>query len=213
MMQSGFDRQQFGTEVEGIATTALSGNDSDSATSAAHLVLEVAELKCRELIGDDLNLDCRAGCSHCCIVNVSVLQPEAASIAAHLANHRSDFELDDMHQKLSALERETRWLDDEERIMTKKNCAFLNDAGSCSIYPVRPLLCRAVTSTDASACKESLAMVSLGENVPVMANLIQRDIFETAFTSLGQALGNNNLDERSYRLTGSVRAHLEKHLH
>ena len=61
---------------------------------------------------------------------------------------------------------------EEERIMARQPCAFLDGSGSCSIYPVRPLLCRSITSTDADACREALSMLALGENQPISYNFV-----------------------------------------
>ena len=212
-MQSEFNQRQFAENVELLATNALSGEPDGASYRAARLVQALAEEQCQSYIGTDHAIDCRAGCACCCIVNVSILHPEALSVVDHLVSSRSQAELHDLHKRLSDLDRETRWLDDEERIMVRKKCAFLNHGRSCIIYPARPLLCRAVTSTDANACKEALAMVAFDENRPVMANLLQQEIFETAFSSLGKALENCGMDSRSHRLTGSVRTLLEKHLH
>ena len=211
-MQSGFNGRQFAENIELLATETLSSQDDDASSCAARLAQALAEEQCQSHIGTDYAIDCRAGCACCCIVNVAVLRPEALSVVDHLVSSRSQAELHDLHKRLSDLDRETRWLDDEERIMVRKKCAFLNHGRSCDIYPTRPLMCRAVTSTDANACKEALAMVAFGENRPVMANLLQRQIFETAFSSLGKALENCGLDSKSHRLTGSVRTLLEKHL-
>lgn len=211
-MLKNFDGQLFGKEVEKLATGSLFGRDSDSTYMAARLVQDMAEASYRQYIGDDNAIACRAGCAHCCIVNVAVLYPEALSVVEHLTSSKSQTELNNFHEKLSGLDQETRWLDDEERVMVRKKCVFLNQQGSCGIYPFRPLLCRAVTSTSAADCKESLAMVAFDEENPVMANLLQREIFETAFSSLARALENAGMNNRSYRLTGSVRSLLEQQL-
>jgi len=208
-MQAAFDAQQFADDVKRIAGDALSRPDVDAAVHAIRLVQRFADTTSRQLVGKDSRIDCRDGCAHCCIVNVSVLQPEADSIAEHLFEKRSAEELLDLYQGISRLEKETYYLDEEERIMARQPCAFLDGSGSCSIYPVRPLLCRSITSTDADACREALSMLALGENQPIVANLLHQQIFATAYSSFGEVLEEHHLDQRGHRLTASVRQRLD----
>lgn len=65
-------------------------------------------------------LRCRVGCDACCAAGLSVLPVEATAIAVHLA-------------------RTPPTLPPKAR---PDRCAFLDEAGACSIYPSRPLLCR-----------------------------------------------------------------------
>jgi len=211
-MHSGFNSEQFAHTVEQAAIDTLSTTTSGARVEATRLVQEMAEAVCTDLVGQDQKLDCRAGCSHCCIVNVAVLWSEAESVVEYLIMNRTAAELIEFHHLLHNLDIETRWLDDEERIMSRINCAFLSVGGSCSIYPLRPLLCRALTSTDAAACKDALSMLAFDENIPITANLLQQEIHETAFEALGKALASQDLDDRSHRLTGSIRALLYEHL-
>lgn len=199
-----FDCRAFADRIEAEATAALSAIDRYGADAAAALAQELAEEMCNRHVEADNSIACRAGCQHCCIVNVSVLPPEAERISRYLQATRTDTELAKLVQVLEQLDRETRWLDDEERIMVKRSCAFLDASGSCSIYPVRPLLCRALTSINAESCREAMTMVAFDENRPIIANLIQQQIFETAFSSLASALEQQHRSSRSLRLAGSV---------
>ena len=208
-MQAGFDAQHFADQVKRMAGEALSQSGDKRALSAVRRVQKFAEATSLELIGEDSRIACAAGCAHCCIVNVSVLQPEADCIAEHLFENRSAEELLDLYQGISNLEKETYYLDEEERIMARQPCAFLDNSGSCSIYPVRPLLCRSITSTDADACREALSMLALGENQPIVANLLHQQIFATAYSSFGEVLEEHHLDQRGHRLTASVRQRLD----
>ena len=211
-MLSNFDAQQFAAAVKQLAYDALSQPHHDAGLAAVRQIQQFSEETSPHLIGEDHFIDCRAGCAHCCIVNVAVLQPEADSIAGYLLENKTAEELLDLYQYICNLEKETSCLDDEERIMARKKCAFLDSEENCGIYPVRPLLCRAVTSTDVNACIEALAMIAFGENRPIVSNLLQREIFETAFSSFGQALEKYGRDKRSNRLTASVRIILDKKL-
>jgi len=211
-MQATFDAQQFADDVKRIAGDTLSRPDVDAAIHAIRLVQQFADTTSRQLVGNDSRIDCQDGCAHCCIVNVSVLQPEADSIAKHLFEKRSAEELLDLYQGISRLEKDTYYLDEEERIMARQPCAFLDNSGSCSIYPVRPLLCRSITSTDANACREALSMLALGENRPIVANLLHQQIYAMAYSCFGEILEEHLMDQRGHRLTASVRQRLDKKL-
>jgi Fe-S-cluster containining protein len=211
-LQAGFDAQQFTDEVKKIAGEAFFRSGAGSGIEATRRIQQYCEEVSAQHIGHDTRIDCRAGCAHCCIVNVSVLLPEAESIAEHLFEQRTSGELLDLYQAIRHLEKQTHHLDEEERIMAREKCAFLSSEGDCSIYPTRPLLCRAITSTDATACKEALAMVAMEENQPILANLLHQQIFETAYTSFSEVLAASGHDSRGYRLTASVRQLLDNKL-
>src|SRR5262245_48547621 len=75
---------------------------------------------------------CAPGCFFCCYLPVDVLAPEAFRIAAHLKQTRSPGELAELVYRLAAPSR---------RDPGTHPCVFLNQ-GRCSIYEVRPMVCR-----------------------------------------------------------------------
>lgn len=72
-------------------------------------------------------LACKAGCHDCCAPDLTVTPAEAEAIEAFLA----------------ALEPDTR-ASVSKRATTSdgSRCAALDEAGRCSVYPVRPVVCR-----------------------------------------------------------------------
>ncbi|EAT14207.1 YkgJ family cysteine cluster protein [Desulfuromonas acetoxidans] len=153
---------------------------------------------------DRCRVACRAGCGSCCRVNVAVLRPEAVNIADYLRKTRSMSALRELKQRMKALCVAISGLDDDERIAVRKNCVFLDEAGSCSIYPVRPLLCRSITSTSAADCRDALAMHVFGESKPVMMNLMQKNLMNVAFQGLASAMEDHGLDAHGQELTAAV---------
>lgn len=73
---------------------------------------------------------CRAGCGYCCSVPVDVSLLEAARISIYLKEELPDYPV--------SVSKEDK----------DKPCPFQNGEGKCSIYPVRPLVCRLFTSID-----------------------------------------------------------------
>jgi Fe-S-cluster containining protein len=147
---------------------------------------------------------CSAGCGSCCRVNVATLRPEAHNIAAYLRRTRTAAELDQLDQRMRQLLVVISGLDDDERIATHQPCVFLDQHGNCSIYPVRPILCRSITSTCADACRAALCDNMFEETGAVMMNIFQKDLMDTAFTVLAQLWQENGGDSRSIELTAAV---------
>ncbi|PLX92552.1 MAG: YkgJ family cysteine cluster protein [Desulfuromonas sp.] len=153
---------------------------------------------------DHCRLACQAGCGSCCRVNVTVLHPEAVNIAHYLRETRSSAQLQALKRQMQRFCVMIEGLDDEERIAVRQNCVFLDDGGSCSIYPVRPLLCRSITSTSAADCREAMAMQVFGESRPVLMNLMQKNLMNVAFQGLASAMEDTGLSAHGQELTAAV---------
>jgi len=152
---------------------------------------------------------CGAGCRTCCVVNVSTLLPEGMAIVRYLRS-QGEARVTLAAERLERLWREVGGLDDDERLVVRRPCAFLDEKGCCSIYLVRPLLCRSVTSTSADDCREALAGKVLGEEKTILMHQFQQDLYMTLFEAIGDGLEMCGLDGRSFQLVGLVR-YLLKH--
>jgi Fe-S-cluster containining protein len=86
---------------------------------------------------------CAPGCFFCCYLPVDVLAPEAFRIAAHLKQTRSPGELADLVYRLGA---------HGQQDFGARPCVFLAD-GRCSIYEVRPMVCRGYNSLSKERCE------------------------------------------------------------
>jgi Fe-S-cluster containining protein len=98
---------------------------------------------------------CKAGCDHCCHQSVGVTAPEALAIAAHLRQASAPELLAVVKVRLAERLERTRGLSADERFSPELPCPFLQQ-GSCSIYDVRPLVCRGMNSLDAEECERRL---------------------------------------------------------
>ena len=96
------------------------------------------------------DVQCRAGCSFCCHQNVDVTIPEAILVALQLGD-----EADPRRARAVAAAESLSKLDDEARIATGTPCPLLVDH-RCSVYNVRPITCRSVTSPDAARCQQAM---------------------------------------------------------
>lgn len=173
------------------------------------LVAEIAVIADKQVQSHgERRIACRAGCSHCCVLNVSALLPEAAAIADWLVNRLTTQERDSLATRLDHQRRVVRWMDDEERIHRGIPCIFLDSRGHCSIYPVRPLVCRAVTSLDSSRCLQALDPTETGEERAVPMDLLQKLVMEEAFRALARSTEERGMDKRSIELSAGVWAFL-----
>lgn len=168
------------------------------------LLTEAEDLINRYGDGDQTLIACHAGCQDCCIVNVSVIFIEAIAIA-HFIRQWDDDRQAEVRSRLDSVWRAVRGLEDDERIMVRKKCAFLDAAGCCTIYPVRPLFCRGVTSVDAEACRTAITGQAFGMTAEVMMYQFQLNLYSDAFSAVADGLEQAGLDGRSFQLCGLVR--------
>jgi Fe-S-cluster containining protein len=202
-------RQQFDFSTYFLNLTALarqslvSGGDQAPA-AAALAVQDHAEAVLAAYPEEHPLIACAAGCSHCCIMNVAVLAPEAAAIADHLKTAVDPTQLAAIRQRLETLAAATRNLSEDERLGRHHPCAFLNERGYCEIHRVRPLLCRRANSVDAKDCMRALEMQEGGELVPIVADLFHERLFEQAFLALARALEETGAGSESGRLSEDV---------
>ena len=81
------------------------------------------------------DLACEAGCASCCHAWLSVSVLEAAEVRAALAAL-------DPAERARVRERGIHELARDEAGADDPRCAMLDDAGCCSVYAARPLVCR-----------------------------------------------------------------------
>lgn len=210
-MRDDFDFSAFAKAVEQTATALLTDQKSnDERIQTCRVVQEMAETA---LIRHRLNtsrIACGPGCAHCCVVNVAVLQPEAATIVAYLERKLSTDRLLALKKKIDELYATIQWLDDEERIRWKQPCALLDDAGNCSVYPVRPLLCRGLTSIDAETCRQAIELISQAEAPSITANLFQSFLYNQAYMAFARSLEIAGIDSRSMEMTAALKQTLDE---
>ncbi len=138
------------------------------------------------------------------MVNVSITLLEGISITRFLRSLDSDL-VAQITSRLDQLWRDVRGLDDEERLFARRKCAFLDDQGCCLIYPVRPIFCRSISSTDVELCRAAVTGPVFGELHPVMMHQFQLQLYKILFLGVADGLALAGLDGRSFQLCGLVR--------
>ena len=137
---------------------------------------------------------CGRGCATCCVLNVATLPVEGAAIAAHLRAGVTDAQAQARAAELAAFGDRVRWLGDRERAAHRLTCRFLDPAGGCSVYPVRPLACRSASSLDAAACREALGGDE--DEAVVVMDTLQKVLYDEARHAVAEVLAARGLDAR-----------------
>jgi hypothetical protein len=131
-------------------------------------------------------------------VHVDVTHPELLAIAAHLRRELPAPALRAHRDRLERHTARTAPLTDEARWAARIPCALLDANGRCSVYPVRPLRCRAFHSTSAAACR--LAFDGADEVEPALNLGVARVLsaveagYDDALAGAGDAAGSVRLE-------------------
>lgn len=116
------------------------------------------------------DLACSAGCAFCCYQRVNGSAHEVFLIADYILSHSTPAELTEVRERLDAYAYARHELTDEQRDLRSIVCPLLVNS-LCSVYPVRPLVCRAYCSADRSVCEkihaDPSARANAGHPVPV----------------------------------------------
>ena len=96
---------------------------------------------------------CRRGCHFCCHLPVETTVPQVLVIADHLSRNFGPLEMHELRERIDGY---------EARVASHPSgkglgLCPLNVDGACSVYEVRPTICRSYNSTDAGACERSFA--------------------------------------------------------
>lgn len=98
-------------------------------------------------------ITCSQGCNHCCYLNVSTTEDEAALLNKIIKN---GYEIDEDRVRIQAEwgnEKKT-WIKQPKE---KRLCVFNKSDGSCGIYENRPLMCRRMLCVDTvEKCKQTV---------------------------------------------------------
>lgn len=119
---------------------------------------------------------CSSGCSYCCSSHITLTPQEAFNIGLHLSRTCEELEFIRLAEECVAGANGLEAVGLQEFARNYfKSCPFLQD-NKCSIYEVRPIVCRNWISADLSACVssyESGNKVTVPQNALIM---VQKDL-------------------------------------
>lgn len=146
-------------EAKRVAAAAFSTDDPVAGARAACAetarVFDAAWARLRPAVETQGAIACRAGCAACCHQDVAVLPVEAVAIAATIG--AATPEAAAWRAAVHATAARLAGMDAPARRRAGIPCPFLDAAGGCGIYDVRPLRCRGLHSRDADRCRGTAA--------------------------------------------------------
>lgn len=141
---------------------------------------------------------CRKGCAFCCSLYVSALPPEIFAVADFIRDGAADLAAE--IARIETADANTRGLDPRGRFINKAPCALLID-GACSVYPVRPMVCRGMLSRSKDACERAYN----GDALDYVEAIEPASILRSAYgEALLLALHRRGLPLRGYELAHAV---------
>jgi Fe-S-cluster containining protein len=146
------------------------------------------------------SLACKKGCAHCCHRPVGTTAPVVLRIAAALREASGPEVFAAAMARVGALDEQTHGSAWNLASRPPLPCAFLLD-GACSIHAIRPFVCRAWNSTDASACEQALSE----DEVEMRYDLFQRTTFAAIEAGLKAAVRSAGLDAADLEFTAAMR--------
>ena len=162
-----FINQDLADRVKALVAGTLScGRDAAAALGLASQAFSLADQLISYFETENQlphPIACREGCNFCCFNQVEVTPLEALGIGHYVGQNFSTEEKDGLMARVS------RSLDlkagkSKKKLARRRHqlpCPLLV-GGRCSIYPVRPLVCRAMHTFEARACEQELLGGKLG---------------------------------------------------
>lgn len=202
--------ERFDSELTGAAqrfTHTFLAKERLAATLAA-LVSALAGLASgavaanRRIVPDTRVFACKAGCSYCCYLLVTVTAPEVLAVLRFILEKFSRAEVNALTQRVTATDEITRGMNGYERLYAKVPCPLLVD-GKCSVYEVRPLVCRGYTSYSWAACADSLRHPRPSKYVP--QDGVRRNSYTGVQDGMITALGELGFDKQPLELIAALR--------
>ncbi|ANV99621.1 YkgJ family cysteine cluster protein [Bradyrhizobium icense] len=136
-----------------VLLEALQGADTmaDGARYAMAMT-EAASASFRDNFPNQPVYACKSGCAACCHLFVAVPPGIAEAIAAHIEVTFPPAERTALVTRLD--EAAAAAAEVEDPTLLRRRCPLLGEDNRCSVYEVRPLTCRAFTSTSVSRCQQ-----------------------------------------------------------
>lgn len=138
-------------------------------------------------ISGGVALACKVGCKHCCSARVEAIEPEVFRIVREISS-RSPEEINALIERLRAY---VAMPSDVAPWQRRTPCAFLVD-DLCSIYEVRPSVCRKAHSQNVAACAENAPEIPQSLNIVLGADALMKGTAD-AYREIGLPASGHDL--------------------
>ena len=143
-------------------------------------------------------IQCQQGCSYCCHFRVDVSANEVFAIVEHVCSTFTLDKLEKLADRAAKNKKKLDMLSQAKRIVTNIACPLLED-NACSIYAMRPSMCRKMHSTNVEACKHSYDNPE-DKNVKNTEHPVLSAITMTMLTAAREGFSALGLDKTVYDL-------------
>lgn len=150
---------------------------------------------------DKRALACQVGCTYCCYMYATASVPEILVILGHIITNLTEQELGALKARVAATDKITHNLDGYGRLLAGVPCPLLVD-GKCSVYSVRPLVCRGYNSYNWAACADNSRRSRVWKDIP--HNLVRRNSHSAALDGMLAGLGDVGLAGGSLELVAAL---------
>jgi len=121
---------------------------------------------------------CEPGCHRCCSINLEASWYEAWAIAIHVDAEMPEPERSEALERIEHYGEELMTMTSEDRLRRSTMCPFIRESdGMCSIYQLRPLLCRAHYVAEGGECGTGVP-VNMLLAPKVAASIVDRSVSE-----------------------------------
>lgn len=153
-------------------------------------------------------LACKAGCHYCCCYEVVLTPFEALLLGDCVKEKYSEVALADLMKKIdrTLCLRDGRGVEERANVLHETPCIFL-ESGKCSVYNVRPFVCRALHSLDGSKCKE--AVMSKKRLVEFTGYNHRYYVFRTAKAALSQFFEQMGCQTKELTIARAMKQYFE----
>ncbi len=142
---------------------------------------------------------CKKSCSYCCYFRVDVSANEIFAISDCMQTSFTNEELKQFVERANENKKQISMLSQAKRIVTNIACPLLVD-DTCSVYAVRPSMCRKIHSMNVEACKHSYENPE-DRNVENAEHPVLSAITMTMLIAARDGFSSHNLDDTVYDLS------------
>lgn len=176
---------------------------SGSAPGTIELARDVYELADRSIgrvhaaCHDGHRVACRSGCTYCCTFPVAASAPEVLAIADFVRERFDEGRRAALDARVEANIEATDGMDMGQRDRVRLDCPFL-ESGECTVYEVRPVACRGVSSYSVEDCREDYEHPGAG--VEIRTNGLRELVFGAIREGLAVACKSASVEHRLLEL-------------
>jgi Fe-S-cluster containining protein len=202
MTQPAFQQQlKTAFENERDQVTAQCGKEVDFESlnmATRHFYLRLDDTITGVSAQSEQAIQCQQGCTYCCHFKVDVSANEVFAIVEHVQSTFTPDQLEKLVQKATSNKSKLVMLSQAKRIVTNIACPLLED-NACSIYAMRPSMCRKIHSTNVDACQHSYDNPE-DNNVENAEHPVLSAITMTMLTAAREGFSALGLDKTVYDL-------------